>query len=187
MKKLSLALFAISLMAAAALAQGKANYSGTWTLDKEKSTLGGPMRIDGMTLTVAHTDKEIKVETATKRLPPNDVPAGAPGGGPGRGMGPRGGMGMGDGTTVYALDGKETKAEVDGPMGKMPIFYKGSAAADGSLELSSKRSFNGPQGEITVTTKESWKLSADGKTLTVDRVNSSPRGDQTSKLVFTKS
>jgi len=192
MKKLSLALFAIVMMAAAALAQGKANYSGTWSLDKEKSTLAGPMRIDGMTLTVAHTEKEIKVETATKRLPPNDTPgaptAGAPGGGPGRGMGPRGGMGMGDGTTVYSLDGKETKAEVDGPMGKMPVIYTGTAAADGSLALSSKRSFNGPQGEITSTTKETWKLSADGKTLTVDRVTSGgPRGEQTAKLVFTKS
>jgi hypothetical protein len=185
MKKLSLALFAISLMAAAALAQGKSNYSGTWTLDKDNSTLGGPMRIDGMTLTVAHTDKEIKVETATKRLPPNDgPPAGAPGGGPGR----RGGaMGMGDGTTVYALDGKETKAEVDGPMGKMPVIYKGGMKTDGSLELSSSRTFNGPMGEMTMTTKETWKLSADGKTLTIDRVNTSPRGEQTSKLVFTKS
>lgn len=188
MKKLSLALFAVAMMAAASFAQGKANYSGTWTLDKDKSTLGGPMRIDGMTLTVAQTDKEIKVETATKRLPPNDTPgaptAGAPGGGPGRG---RGGMGMGDGTTVYSLDGKETKAEIDGPMGKMPVFYKAAAGADGSLELSSKRSFSGPQGEITMTTKETWKLSADGKTLTVDRVNATPRGDQTAKLVFSKS
>ena len=183
MKKLSLALFAISLMAAAALAQGKANYSGTWTLDKDKSTFGGPMRIDGMTLNVAHTDKEIKVETATKRLPPNDgPPAGAPGGGRGRG-----GMGMGDGTTVYALDGKETKAEVDGPMGKMPVIYKGGAKTDGSLELSSSRTFNGPMGEMTMTTKEKWTLSADGKSLTIDRINTTPRGEQTSKLVFTKS
>ena len=144
------------------------------------------MRIDGMTLTVAQTDKEIKVETATKRLPPNDTPgaptAGAPGAGPGR----RGGMGMGDGTTVYSLDGKETKAEVDGPMGKMPVTYKGDAKTDGSLELSSSRTFNGPMGEMTMTTKEKWTLSSDGKSLTIDRVNTTPRGEQTSKLVFTK-
>ena len=95
MKKLSLALFAISMMAAAALAQGKANYSGTWNLDKDKSTMSGPMRIDGMTLTVAHTDKEIKVETATKRLPPNDTPGAPTAGAPGTGPGRRGGMGMG--------------------------------------------------------------------------------------------
>jgi hypothetical protein len=44
----------------------------------------------------------------------------------------------------------------------------------------------GPNGEITLTTKESWKLSADGKTLTVDRETTNPRGTQTSKLVFVK-
>lgn len=190
MRKVSFAVIAVFMLAAAAFSQGKANYSGTWTLDKDKSTMGGAMRVDSMTLTVAHTDKEIKVETATKRLPPNDAPAGAPtagapGGGPGRGMG-RGGMGMGDGTTVYPLDGKETKSEVDGPMGKMPVTHKGSAKTDGSLELTSSRTFNGPQGAITATTKETWSLSADGKTLTVDRVNSTPRGDQTAKLVFSK-
>ena len=58
MKKLSLALVAISMMAAAALAQGKANYSGTWNLDKDKSTFSGPMRFEAMTITVAQTEKE---------------------------------------------------------------------------------------------------------------------------------
>jgi hypothetical protein len=191
MKKLSLALFAIAMMAAASFAQGKANYSGTWTLDKEKSTLGGPMRIESMTLTVAQTDKDIKVETVTKRQAPPEgagaPTAGAPGGGPGRGPGGRGGFGAADGTTVYSLDGKETKTEVDGPMGKMPVTHKGSAKTDGSLELSSSRTFSGQMGEVTMTTKETWKLTDDGKTLTVDRVNSTPRGDQTAKLVFTKS
>lgn len=178
MRKVSFAAIAVLMLAAAAFAQGKANYSGAWTLDKDKSTLAGPMRIDSMTLTVTQTDKEIKVETATKRLPPND--------GPGRGMGGRGGFGMGDGTTVYSLDGRELKTEVDGPMGKMPVIYKGAVKTDGSLELSSSRTFGGPSGEMTMTTKETWKLSADGKTLTIDRENSTPRGNQTSKLVFSK-
>jgi hypothetical protein len=189
MRKVSFAAFAVLMLAAAAFAQG--NYSGTWKLDKERSTLPGPMRIDSMTLTVAQTDKEIKVESVTKRQPPPEgagaPTAGAPGGGPGRGPGGRGGFGMADGTSVYSLDGKETKAEVDGPMGKMPVTYKGAAKTDGSLELSSSRTFSGQMGEVTMTTKETWKLTDDGKTLTVDRVNSTPRGDQTAKLVFTKS
>ena len=189
MKKLSLAVLAIGMMAAAALAQGKANYSGTWQLDKEKSTFAGPMRVEGMTLTVTQTDKEIKVDTVTKRMPPPDgAGGGAPGGGQGRGPGGRGGgMGMGgDGSASYSLDGKETKGEIEGPMGKMPVTYKGSSKTDGSLELSSSRTFSGQMGEITITTKETWTLSGDGKTLTVDRVNSTPRGEQTSKLVFVK-
>lgn len=184
MKKLSLALFAISLMAMAALSQGKANYSGTWNLDKEKSTLSGPMRVDGMTLTVTQSPKDIKVDSVTKRLPPPNMPEAAnPGRGPGRGFG---GFGMGDGSTTYSLDGRELKVEMDGPNGKMPVIYKGTQEANGSLKLSSSRTFNGPMGEVTLVTKESWTLSADGRTLTIDRENTTPRGNQTSKLVFVK-
>ncbi|HEX6279522.1 MAG TPA: hypothetical protein VFZ49_05840 [Pyrinomonadaceae bacterium] len=182
MRKVMLAVFAVCVSAMAAAAQDKANYSGTWTLDKEKSTFSGPMRVDSMTLTVAQTAKDIKVDTSTKRLPPNDGPAG---GGPGRGMGGRG-FGMGDGSTTYSLDGKEIKTEMDGPNGKMPVTHKGKLDADGSLKLTTTRSFTGPMGEMTMTTNETWKLSADGKTLTIDRENTTPRGAQTSKLVFTK-
>ena len=42
-------------------------------------------------------------------------------------------------------------------------------------------------GEISVTTKETWELSADGKTLTVNREQTTPRGTNTSTMVFTKS
>lgn len=203
MKKLSLALFAISLMAMAGLAQGKANYTGTWQLDKEKSTFSGPMRVDGITLTVAQTAKEIKVNTESKRNPPMQMPGGgggqppaggppaggAPQGagpnGPGRGMGRGFGM-TGDGSVTYSLEGKETKVEMEGPNGKMPVIYKASLETDGALKLSNSRTFMGPNGEITLTTKETWKLSADGKTLTVDRETTNPRGTQTSKLVFVK-
>jgi len=183
MRKLLFMAFAVCVLAAASFAQS-ANYSGTWKLDLEKSTLSGPMRIESMTLTVAQTDKDIKVDTATKRAaPPADAPAGGPpGGGGGRG---RGGFG-GDGSATYSLDGKEIKAEIDGAMGKMPVIYKGSSETDGSLKLSNSRIFNGPQGEVTITTKETWRLSADGKTLTVDRESTTPRGNQTSKLVFNK-
>ena len=91
-----------------------------------------------------------------------------------------------DATTVYSLDGKETVGEVDGPMGKMPVTYKATAGSDGTLVLTSARSFNGPMGEVKLTTKETWKLSPDGKTLTVERENTTPRGAQISTLVFVK-
>ena len=202
-KKLALALFAVSLMAAAALAQGKANYSGTWNLDKEKSTLTGPMRVDSITLTVAQTAKDIKVDTESKRMAPTNMTPGTPGGtppagappmmgapggaGPGRGMGMGRGFGsFSDGSVTYSLEGKETKVEVDGPNGKMPVIYKGSLEANGTLKLSSSRTFNGPMGEINMSSSETWTLSADGKTLTVHRESTTPRGAQTSKLVFVK-
>lgn len=75
--------------------------------------------------------------------------------------------------------------EVDGPNGKMPVKYK-AAMAGGKLDLSSSRSFSGPMGEIAITTKETWTLSADGKMLTVVREQSTPRGTNSSIMVFAK-
>lgn len=177
MKKFAFLIVFVALAALSAAAQNKPDFSGQWHLDVANSKLDQRMRIESMTLTVAQTDKELSVTTSTKRLPPND------GMGGGRGMG--GGMG-GDGTTVYSLDGKETKTEMEGPMGKMPVALKAKMDADGTLKLSSTRTFNGPMGEMTMTTKETWKLSADGKTLTIERESSTPRGQMTTTLVFTK-
>lgn len=202
MKKLLLLLCAVGLLSLSALAQNSASYAGTWKLDKDKSKMDQRMMVDSMTWTVSQTGKDLKIVSEVKRLeapmmpaPAGGPPAGAPpaggrppmgGGGGGRGMG-RGGFGMGgDGTLVYSLDGKEVVGEVDGPMGKMPITYKAVVGADGSLVLTSARSFNGPNGEIKLTTKETWKMSADGKVLTVERESSTPRGAQTSTLVFNK-
>ncbi len=157
------------------------DFSGTWTLDTAKSKLDERMRVESMTMTVAQTDKELKVTTETKRqAPPADAPQGGPGG---RGAGR--GFGAGDSTTTYSLDGKETTAEIDGPNGKMPVKFK-AAMETGKATLSSTRSFTGQMGEVTMTTKESWSMSADGKTLTVVREQSTPRGATSSTMVFAK-
>jgi hypothetical protein len=95
------------------------------------------------------------------------------------------GFGGGDGTVTYSLDGKETIVEVDGPNGKMPIKYTGKIEGD-KANLSSSRTFSGQMGEVTVTTKDTWTLSADGKTLTVVRDQTTPRGNSTSTMVFVK-
>jgi len=68
----------------------------------------------------------------------------------------------------------------------MPVTYKASVGADGSVKLVSTRTFNGPQGEMSFTVTESWKLSADGKTLTVERESVSPRGTNSSTSVYLK-
>ncbi len=181
------ALFLTAMFAALALsAFGQAkptDFSGTWALDVAKSQLGERSRIETMTMTVTQTDKELKVSTETKRpAPPADaVQGGGPGGG--RGMG-RGFVG-GDGTIAYLRDGKETTVEIDGPNGKMPVKYKAVMEA-GKANLSSLRSLSGPMGEITITTKDAWSLSADGKTLTVVREQTTPRGTNSSTMVFVK-
>ena len=174
MKKILFVAAALCLFSMAAFAQ-KANYAGTWTLDVSKSKLNERMRIESMTLTVAQTDKDLSVTTVTKRAaPPADAPAGR-GGGMGRGFG-------GDGTTVWVLDGKGAKFEIDSPMGKVPVALK--AAADGG-KLNLTRTVTTQMGDMT--TKETWELSPDGKTLTINREQPS-RGGGTSTvtMVFTK-
>ncbi len=182
------------LLAISAFAQDKkADFSGNWALDVSKSKLDERARVESMTMNVAQTDKDIKVETATKRLPPPDGAmqggggqGNGQGGGTGRGGGMgRGGFGGGDSTTTYTLDGKESSIEVDGPNGKMPIKLKAALEKDGKLKLSSVRTFNSQMGEISITTKETWSLSEDGKTLTVNRDTESPRGTNSSEMVFT--
>ena len=169
----------------AGFAQAKpTDFSGTWSLDIPKSQLDARMRVEALTLTVAQTDKELKVTTETKRqAPPADAAAAAGPNGPGSGRGR--GFGGSDGTVAYSLDGKETIVEIDGPNGKLPIKYTGKIDG-GKANLSSTRTFNGPMGEVTATTKDVWTLSADGKTLTVVREQTSPRGVSTSTMVFAK-
>jgi hypothetical protein len=184
MKKIFFLAAVLCLSAVGAFGQAKTDFSGTWVLDAGKSKLDERARIESMTMNVAQTDKELKVTTETKRMaPPADAPQGGPGGG--RGMGGRG-FGAGDGAVSYSLDGKETTVEVDGPNGKMPVKYK--AMIEGATaNLSSARTISGgPMGEITVTGKDSWSLSADGKTLTVVREQTTPRGSSSSTLVFVK-
>lgn len=178
------------VLAAAISAQDRtaANFAGTWTLDAGKSKMDERARgsIESMTWTVTQTGKELKIETKTKRAarPEGEMS----GGGQGRGMG-RGGFGAGggDGMTVYSLDGKETKAEQETPMGKIPVSYKADLDQGGKLTLHSSRTFSTQMGEMTMTTKETWTLSGDGKTLTVKRETQTPRGAQASEMVFTKS
>jgi hypothetical protein len=190
MKKLVFLLAAFCLLSLSAYAQKATDFSGEWSLDKSKSTLSDRMKnLESMTMTVAQTDKELKVTSSAKRgAPPAGAPAGPPpgsGGGGGRGMGAGGGMMGGDQTMTYSLDGKETSAEVPGPGGSTSTA-KLSAKTDGAkLHLTSTRTFNTQMGEVTSTTKEIWEMQADGS-LKVKRDTESPRGTDSNEMVFTK-
>ena len=161
----------------AANAQKATDFSGKWNLELAKSKLGERSNIESQTLTVTQTAKDIKIETSTKRAAP---PAGGPGGG-GRGFG------GGDMPATYTLDGKEVKSEADGPGGsKVPVSMTGKFDG-GKLVLTRTMTFNGPNGPANTTGKETWELSADGKTLTVNVERTSFRGTDTTTRVYTKS
>jgi len=177
------AVLTLFVMAVSVSAQ-KASFSGTWTLDVSKSKLGERNNIESQTLSVVQTDKDIKVSTSTKRAAP---PAGAPGGGGNGGGRPGGGPGGpgGDNSATYTLDGKEVTVEQETPRGKVPVKMTGKADG-GKLNLTTSRTFQGPNGEMTMTTKETWSLSADGNTLTVDRESASMRGPMSTTSVYAR-
>jgi hypothetical protein len=158
------------------------NFAGTWTLDKSKSQgLSQRMQnVESASWVITQTDKEISIEEKITGGTPPAGAAGAPGGGPGQGGGPGRGM---MGPRSFNLDGSETSGE----MGRGKFVRKATFSADGkTLELVSKMTFQGPDGEIVSTTNEKLSLSADGKVLTVVRHSESPRGAQDSTLVFNK-
>ena len=179
--------FALAAQAAAP------NFAGTWTLDKSKSQ-GLSQRVqnaESVSWNITQTDKDITIEekiTGGGGPGAGGPPAGAPpaggapqGGGPGGGRG--GMMGGGGGPRTFNLDGSETTGE----MGRGKFVRKATLSADGkTLELVSKVTFQGPEGEVTTTSTDKLSLSADGKMLTVVRHSESPRGPQDSTLVFNK-
>lgn len=169
-----------------------ADYSGTWNMDVSKSKLDERARVESMTMTVLQTVKDIKIESSVKRAPRpegdngdgGERRGGLPNGGGMGGMRRGGGFG-GDSKSVYTLDGKEVVNDMTASAaGK--FTYQAKTEKDGKLKLVQTREFESPMGKVSVKTTEMWSLSADGKTLTVKRDMETPRGTNSSEMIFTK-
>jgi hypothetical protein len=193
MRKIFLSVSMMAAMIFALSAQAAApTFAGTWSLDKSKSQ-GLNQRLQGadsVTWNITQDDKTITIDEKVVGdhmqgggpggPPPGGGPAGPP---PGGGGGGRGFGGGGGGPRSYNLDGSDTSFD----MGRAKGVRKASWSSDAkTLELSSKSTFEGPNGEVTMTSLDKLSLSADGKTLTAVRHSESPRGTQDSTLVFTK-
>src|SRR5690242_12437631 len=106
MKRLFVLAAFVFIAAIAANAQNKANFAGSWSLDKAKSQ-GLSQRMQGadkVTWTITQDDKTISIDSKVEGGQPPQ------GGGPGGGGG---GRGMG-GPQSYNLDGSEATSEVGG-------------------------------------------------------------------------
>jgi len=186
MKKNFILAAAIAVLAMAftvSAQKAPADFTGKWNLDLTKSKLSDREKasIESQAMTVTQTATDIKFEMATKRMAP---PAGAPAGGPPGGGGGRMGGG-GDMAQTFTL-GKETTTEQQ--MGPNTIPVTMGSKWDGSkLVLTRSSVFNGPNGEVKNSSKETWELGADGKTLTVNREATGMQGTTTTAKVFTKS
>jgi hypothetical protein len=142
-----------------ARAQGKPDFSGTWTLDTAKSDpapqgRGGGGGMGGGPITIKQTATELSITSE------------------GRG-GPQ--------TLTYKLDGSESTNQVMGRGGAQSV--KSTAKWDGSsLVIDTTRDFNG----MTITTKEVRRLDNGGKEMIVETTAQTPQGEQKRKVVYTK-
>jgi hypothetical protein len=142
-----------------ARAQGKPDFSGTWTLDTAKSDPPPQGRGGGggggATLTIKQTGTEMVVTSEGRQGPQ---------------------------TMTYKLDGSPSSNEVMGRGGAQTL--KSTAKWDGSsLLIETTREFNG----ITITTKEVRRLDNGGKEMVVESTTQTPQGEQKRKVVYTKS
>ena len=156
-------------MPAAALAQAKTDFSGAWTFDEAKSD-PAPARAGG-----------------------------GGGGGGGRGGGRMGGApptamtikqtaaelsmdrttAQGAQTVVLKLDGSDSQNTI----GMGPATSK--AVWDGPrLVVTTTQTVQGRGGEITINSKEIYSVS--GNVLTIETTRTTPAGEQTRKLIYTK-
>ncbi|HEX8747976.1 MAG TPA: hypothetical protein VF717_12310 [Pyrinomonadaceae bacterium] len=152
--------FAFSLAGASA----KADFSGTWTLDKSKSE-GLPPAIKDQVLVVKQDGDKLNIDSKLTTE-----------------------TGEQSTTDVYTLDGKPADFTQKGPggaEGKGKRTAKWSTDGNG-LDVKEAVTFETPNGELALDVTRKWTLSADGKTLTVELNIASAMGTQQMKRVFVK-
>lgn len=143
----------------AAHAQGKPDFSGTWTLDTAKSDPAPAGRGGGgggaATLTIKQTATELAIQSEGRQGPQ---------------------------TMTYKLDGSESKNEQMGRGGAQTIVSK--AKWDGaSLVIDTTRDIQG----MSITTHEVRKLDNGGKEMKVESTTQTPQGEIKRNVVYTKS
>jgi hypothetical protein len=147
----------------AALAAGKADFSGVWVMDRSRAE-GIPPNMD-QKMRVRQDGDRLDLETD---LIVND-----------------------DINTVhdgYELSGKEVEFTArlgSGQETRGKRVAKWSADGAG-IEVNEAATFDTPDGKFTITMRRKWTLSADGKTLVIELNHTGPNGPVSSKRAFTR-
>ena len=146
-----------------AAVSAKADFSGTWIMDKSKSE-GLPPGLD-QTMTVVQTGNTLSLETKLITEQGEQVVADS-----------------------YMLDGNVvefTPKSPNGNTGKGKRTAKWTADGNG-IEVTESSTFDGPEGPVNVQITRAWNLMADGKTLKIDLTVDGPNGKQQVKRTFVK-
>ena len=88
----------------------------------------------------------------------------------------------------FVLDGSTKEVMLDGPNKSKAKGKRTANLIDGGFESVDEGTFTPPgaSGKITVKTSRKWRVSGDGKTLTLDIIRASEMGKRESHRVFTK-
>jgi hypothetical protein len=149
-------------------AQGKADFSGTWILDKSQSDVSQLMGISedpekvrsaSMTMVVEQQGMSLKVTRMLKTQGEERKEI-----------------------HTYKTDGSETvNTGFHGEPVVARTFWEGD-----KLVISSTRTRKALLKDVVIESRGVWSLSPDGKTLTIAARVNSPRGEQRVKAVFDK-
>ena len=165
----AVALAALVAVPALTLAQAKPDFSGSWTLNQDKSDPapargggggGGGGRGGGRgggvasQMTIKQTPAQLSIDRA---------------------------MAQGAQTAAYKLDGSESTNTIGAGEAKSKAMWEGS-----KLVITTSQTLPGRGGgdPINVEVKEVYSL--DGGALTIERTQTTPMGSQTRKLVYDK-
>jgi len=150
------------VLAVGVMAQGKTDFSGSWKRDATRSDTpqmgrGGPGG-GAPAGDVTLTITQTASEITFERKTGENTQKG-----------------------VYKLDGSEST--ITSPRGgeiKAKVNWEGA-----NLVIAATQTMNMGGNEMTSTSKETWSLGADGA-ITVQSTRTTPRGEMTSKTVYTK-
>lgn len=159
-----LALCAAALAAPALVAAGKPDFSGTWKLNKDKSSYGAMPVPDNYAMAIVHKDPDLAL-TITLTNP----------------------MGEQKSESRLKTDGSENVHS----SGRVKLTSR--IAWDGAvMVMKTKRTvemttqLGQPPQPVEINGEERWQLSADGKTLTIDVTMNGPQGELIVKRVLDK-
>jgi hypothetical protein len=141
---------------------GKVDFSGTWTMNAEKSATGedAPRRVAAK-MTVVQKGDSLSVERTFRRNTGEETSS----------------------IEKLMMDGKECVSTIM----DRPRTSTATWSEDGkNLTIASKSVFERDGNKIEMSSTETWKLSEDGKILTVDVASTSPRGDRKGAFVYDK-
>jgi imidazolonepropionase-like amidohydrolase len=145
----------------AQLNAAKADFSGTWTLDKNNSE-GLPPGMDQLMTVVLSGDK-LSLETKLITEHGEQVVADS-----------------------YMLNGQEVEFSPKTPDGKTGKGKRTAKLGGNSIDVSEQVAFDSTEGAVKINTTRKWTLSPDGKTLKIDITIDGPNGKQTLKRTFIK-